>query len=1368
MLNSANLSISGQWGTGLIAKMTISNSASEINNWTVTFDAPFQIVNIWNAAILSQTSLGLGVTRYVVGPAEWNASLPALGTTSFVFEGRADANIQAEVSGITFGTGLPTPPSVSIADATLAEGQAGTQELVFTLSLSAPSSEAVTIPWSTRDGTALAGSDYLAASGSVTFAPGETQKTIAVTLLGDTVIEGDESFELVLGAPSGATIADGIAIGTILNDDVLPSLSMADVQATEGQSGTKLLVFTVTLSQPATGPVTVAFATRDGTALAGSDYDAQSGTLSFATGETSQTIAITLRGDTADEIDESFEIALSGLTGASFAPAGEGISARGIILNDDAPPVLSLSNAEVIEGASGTRNMIFTLSLDKAISQSVTARFATADGTALAGSDYTAKTGTVTFAAGETNKTVSVVVRGDRVVEADESFNLVLSDVTRASLAPGGGIGTIRNDDLPPATFSISDAQLAEGDAGTAQMLFTVTLSRALAAAASVNFATQNGTALAGSDFTAASGTLSFAAGETSKTIAVTIAGDTALEADEAFTLLLSRARGASLGDGSATGTILNDDTPPALSISDAQVTEGNAGSRQMLFTVSLSQAAAGPVSVTYTTQDGTALAGSDFTAASGTLSFAAGETSKTIAVTIQGDTEVEADESLALLLDTATGATIADGTGSGTILNDDVPPVMTIMGAQVTEGAAGTQQMLFTVALSRAVGTPVSVTYTTQNGSATAGSDFVAASGTLSFAAGETSKTIAVDILGDAAVEADEAFELVLGSASGATILDGTARGTILNDDTAAPPPPPPPPVTSGDTASFRVTQSWNGGFLAEMTLENDATPMQGWTISFDAPFQINGVWNAELVSQVGQTYVIRNAPWNGNVPPLGSTSFGLDITGSGTPQNVSVNGAAPLPGITIADASLTEGDAGSALMNFTISLSSASATPVTLDYATADGTAQAGQDYQALAGSLTFAPGETSKIISVAVLGDTLREGTENFSLNLSAPTGARLLDGQALGSIRDNDAPPADLPAPGYYSTSGNQIIDANGDPVRLKSVNWFGMEGYLGVPDGLYTRNWQDMMEQMKEVGFDSIRLPFSLENIRPGAMPNNIVYEINPDLRGLTNLQVMDKVVDYAGQLGMKIILDCHRSSNGAGPNENGLWYDGNFSEADWINAWQDLAARYDGNSTVIGMDLQNEPHAASWSAWSAAAERAGNAIHEVNPDLLIIVEGVSEHQGDYYWWGGQLAGVRDDPVVLNQANKLVYSPHDYPNSVWPQQWFQVNEFPENLPDVFREAWGFIFEEGIAPIYLGEFGSELIEAKDIAWMSELTQYLNGDFNTDGVVDIPDTQEGMSFAYWSWNPNSSFTGGILMDDWATVHQHKLAAIEPLLFG
>ena len=1476
MFTQANVSFSAQWGTGLIGQMRVSNDSQLLNNWTITFDVPFQIVNLWDATILTATNLGGGMIRYTVGSAGWNASVPPGGGVSFVFEGRAESNIQAQLTGVTFGSteALAVPPAVTISDAVLAEGASGTKEMVFTVSLSKPATETVTVPWSTQDGTALAGSDYNAASGSLTFAPGETSKTISVTIRGDAAVEANETFNLLLGTPLGATTADGTALGTIQNDDVLPSLSIADAQVSEGNAGTRLMVFTVTLSAAAQGPVTVAYTTRDGTALAGTDYNAQSGSLSFAAGETSKTIAVEIRGDAVDEIDESFEIALSGLTAASFARS----SAIGVIANDDAPPVLSVSNAEVVEGNSGTRSVVFTLSLSQAIAQSVSANFATQDGTALAGSDYVARSGSVTFAAGETSKTVSVTVNGDTAIEADETFGLVLSNVARATLAPGGGTGTIRNDDLPPPTLAISDAQVTEGDAGTKQMLFTVTLSRAISSTASVTWATQNGTAASGSDytgargtlsfaagevsktiavavrgdtaveanetfsvvlgtatratiadgtglgtilnddvpptltisdaqvtegdagtkqmlftvtlsraisstasvtwttqagtatagtdFTAASGTLSFAAGEVSKTIAVTLRGDTAVEADENFSVVLGTATRATIADGTATGTILNDDQPPpTLAISDAQVTEGDAGTKQMLFTVSLSRAATGAVSVNYATQAGTATAGSDFVAASGTLNFAAGEISKTIAVTINGDTAVEANESFNLLLSGAAGATIADGTGLGTIQNDDVLPTLAIADAQIAEGNAGVTQMLFTVTLSRAMGGPVTVSYATQAGTATAGTDFTAATGTLSFAAGETSKTIAVAVNGDTAVEANEGFNLLLSAANGATITDGTALGTILNDDVSAPPP-------SGDTATFRVTERWNGGFLAEITVVNDATPIEGgWTLAFDAPFQIKGVWNAEIVSQSGSSYVIRNAPWNGNIGPLGTTTFGIDVAGSGEPVNFSVNGAAPapvLPGLSIADAFLTEGDAGSALMNFTVSLSAAAAEAVTVQYGTANGSALAGLDYQALSGSLTFAPGEVSKVLSVAILGDTLREGTESFALNLTAPTGARLADGAALGSIRDNDAPASTLPPPGWYSTSGNQIIDSTGETVRLKGINWFGMEGYLGVPDGLYTRNWQDMMEQMRELGFDTIRLPFSLQNIQPGAMPNNIVYSLNPDLVGLSNLQVLDKIVDYAGDLGMKIILDCHRSSSGAGPNENGLWYDQNFSEAQWISSWKSLVQRYVDDSTVIGVDLQNEPHGATWTDWSAAAERAGNAIHEVNPNLLIVVEGVGNYQGDYYWWGGQLEGVRDDPVVLQQANKLVYSPHDYPNSIYPNSWFEGPNFKDNLPNVFREHWGFIYEEGIAPIFLGEFGSKLTDSRDIAWLDELTQYLNGDFDTDGVLDIAPGEEGMSFAYWSWNPNSTDTGGILKDDWISVHQHKMAALESILIG
>ena len=801
----------------------------------------------------------------------------------------------------------------------------------------------------------------------------------------------------------------------------------------------------------------------------------------------------------------------------------------------------------------------------------------------------------------------------------------------------------------------------------------------------------------------------------------------------------------------------------PTIGISDASIVEGASGTKLMVFTVSLSAAATGNVSVGFDTRDGTALAGSDFLAQSGMLTFTPGQTSNTISIVVLGDTDVESNETFDLILRAPTGATLADGTGRGTINNDDVaPPTVTVADAQLVEGNAGTRQMLFTVTLSKAATGAVAVAYATEAGTATAGTDFAATSGTLTFAAGQTSATITVTVNGDTAVEADEAFDLVLGTTTGATILDGRGRGTITNDDTAAPP-------ASGDTVIYKVANSWTGGFIGEMTVVNDATSMNGWTVVFDAPFQIGNIWNAETVSHTGTQYVVKNVAWNGSLGANATATFGFQAAGSGAPTGLSVNGTVLVPvppSISIGDASATEGDGAGNNMMFTVSLSKAHGSAVTVDYATTNGTAVAGSDFTATSGRLTFAAGEASKTIGVTVLSDTAVEATETFGLVLSNPAGASLLDGTASGTIRDNDMSAPPPPAAGYYSTSGNQIVDAAGNAVRLKGVNWFGMETGRGSPDGLFARNWQEMMDQMVDTGFNMIRLPFCLDALKPGAMPNDINYAKNPDLAGLTSLQVMDKIVGYAGEIGMKILLDSHRSAAGGGPNGNGLWYDGGYTEANWIDAWKMLAGRYAGDSTVIGVDLQNEPHGATWDAWSAAAERAGNAIQSVNPNLLVIVEGVGAYQNDYYWWGGQLEGVRDDPVVLNIANKVVYSPHDYPNSVYAQPWFQAADFKDKLPDEFREHWGYIFEENIAPILLGEFGTKLQDAKDIAWLDEITGYLNGDFDTNGTRDLAVSQEGMSFAYWSWNPNSGDTGGILNDDWTTVNQARVDALELIL--
>src|SRR5690606_16218224 len=231
---------------------------------------------------------------------------------------------------------------------------------------------------------------------------------------------------------------------------------------------------------------------------------------------------------------------------------------------------------------------------------------------------------------------------------------------------------------------------------------------------------------------------------------------------------------------------------------------------------------------------------------------------------------------------------------------------------------------------------------------------------------------------------------------------------------------------------------------------------------------------------------------------------------------------------------------------------------------------------------------------------------------------------------------------------------------------------------------------------------------------------------------------------YAGQIGLRILLDHHRSDAGAGPNGSGLWYTSAYPESRWISDWTMLAARYAGNPTVIGADLHNEPHgSATWGSggvndWRLAAERAGNAILAVNPNWLIIVEGVEQASSGNYWWGGNLSNAGTHPVRLNVPGRLVYSAHDYPASVYPQSWFNDPNYPKNLPQVWDRNWGYLFRQNIAPVMLGEFGSKLATASDQQWFNQLTAYLAGDLDGNGTHDLAAGQQGISWTYWSWNP------------------------------
>jgi hypothetical protein len=212
-----------------------------------------------------------------------------------------------------------------------------------------------------------------------------------------------------------------------------------------------------------------------------------------------------------------------------------------------------------------------------------------------------------------------------------------------------------------------------------------------------------------------------------------------------------------------------------------------------------------------------------------------------------------------------------------------------------------------------------------------------------------------------------------------------------------------------------------------------------------------------------------------------------------------------------------------------------------------------------------------------------------------------------------------------------------------------------------------------------------------------------------------------------------------------------------------------LAQRYAGNPTVIGADLHNEPHGnATWgdgnpaTDWRMAAEAAGNAILAVNPNWLIFVEGIQTYNGQSYWWGGNLMGAGQYPVQLNVANHLVYSVHDYPSTISNQPWFNAANYPNNLPAVWDQYWGYLYRQDIAPVWLGEFGSYLQSTSDQQWYQQITSYLG---NTTGA---PAGGTGMSWTWWSWNPNSGDTGGILQDDWTTVNANKMQGLIPIEFS
>ena len=775
-----------------------------------------------------------------------------------------------QVTIVDDGRNLPGGPAnddrpvVSIGNDVLIDEAAGT--VTFTVSITGNTTQPVTVDFATANGTATAGSDYTAQSGSLSFAPGVTSQTITIAIANDTTYEVSEDFTVSISNPSNAVLGTASVTGTIVDDgrslpggpanDDRPGFSINDLTIDEA-AGT--VSFTVTRTGDLTQSAAVDYAGQDNTAT-GADYSVAAGTLNFAAGVATQTITVAINNDGTFEGAERFNINLSNPVGAVIVD-GQGV---GTIVDDgrnlpggpanDDRPVFNLGSDVIIDEAAGT--VTFTITKTGATDVASSVSYGTADGTATAGSDYAAASGTLNFAAGETSKTVTVAITNDSVFEGTENFSLTLNTPVNATIGDGTQQVTIvddgrnlpggpANDDRP--VVSIGNDVLIDEAAGT--VTFTVSITGNTTQPVTVDFATANGTATAGSDYTAQSGSLSFAPGVTSQTITIAIANDTTYEVSEDFTVSISNPSNAVLGTASVTGTIVDDgrslpggpanDDRPVLSIDSLTVTEGGYAT----FTAILSNTSTTAVTFTPSMTSGTAALGIDTSAASaleyyngtawvsasGGVSIPAGSTSVQLRLQTTDDLLDEALESFSLTGTVTSGNTAnASATGMASITDNDATPRFSINDITVNE-AAGTAT--FTVTLSAASGQATSVNWGLSNGTALAGSDYTNNSGTLNFAPGVTTQTITVAILNDTprVYEGSETFNVNLSAAVNATISDNLGVGTIVDNGTGSGGSDDDRPTLSIDSPT--VTEGGYAIFTA--TLSNASTTAVTFTVS-------------------------------------------------------------------------------------------------------------------------------------------------------------------------------------------------------------------------------------------------------------------------------------------------------------------------------------------------------------------------------------------------------------------------------------------------------------------------------------------------------------------------------------------------------
>lgn len=379
-------------------------------------------------------------------------------------------------------------------------------------------------------------------------------------------------------------------------------------------------------------------------------------------------------------------------------------------------------------------------------------------------------------------------------------------------------------------------------------------------------------------------------------------------------------------------------------------------------------------------------------------------------------------------------------------------------------------------------------------------------------------------------------------------------------------------------------------------------------------------------------------------------------------------------------------------------------------------------------------------------------------------------------------------AAVAAPGddWLHTEGNKIVDANGDEVWLTGANWFGFNATERVFHGLWSANITEITKSMADRGINIVRVPISTQLLLEwkngqATVPSGVNAYANPEIAGKTSLEVFDHWLALCKQYGIKVMLDVHSAEADNSGHVYPVWWKGTITPENFYSAWEWVTARYRNDDTVVAMDIKNEPHGtastsprAKWDGstdqdnFKHACETAGKRILAVNPNLLVLCEGIeiypkagvswtSTTPTDYHstWWGGNLRGVRDHPVDLGAQNdQLVYSPHDYGPLVHLQPWFTGDWNRTTLErDVWDPNWLYLHKENKAPLLIGEWGGFLDGGPNEKWMTALRDLI--------------AEHRIHQTFWCLNPNSGDTGGLLLHDWKSWDEEKYALLKPALW-